>query len=167
MESLDTRKLRPLLSLVRLTNAHFSNGLDVKKTIRIRVEKEIAVGIEIPMEEQKVKKERKSSKSGASKAQEDLPKDINVAKGFVEITMTAHFEDEDNNPLENVVATASYHGSFKFSKEAQISDIQKEMETETYQYLFVAQAFPLVMRHFKEQLSQMGFANNALPLGIT
>ena len=167
MESLDTRKLRPLLRLFRLTSAHFKNELDGKKVFRFRVKKEVSVGIDVPTEEPKVKKGRKSSKSDTTKSHEDLPKDIDVVKGFVEITLTAHFQDSDDNPLENVVATASYYGHFDFNKEAQTSDIQKAIEDEAYQYLFVAQAFPLATRHFKDQLFQMGLTNNALPLGIT
>ena len=37
---------------------------------------------------------------------------------------------------------------------------------EEYQYVLVAQAFPLAMTHFRREMQSMGFDARELPLGI-
>ena len=66
--------------------------------------------------------------------------------------------------------TASFKGEyvakFNFPTEAAEAVINDLIDREPYQYVLVAQAFPLAMTHFRRELQATGFNGQQLPLGI-
>lgn len=70
----------------------------------------------------------------------------------------------------DVQQTASFKGEyqakFNFPLEAGEATINQLIDQEPYQYLLVAQAFPLAMTHFRRELQATGFDGRQLPLGI-
>lgn len=62
--------------------------------------------------------------------------------------------------------SGSYEAKFDYPPlvtEAQVSAL---FDQEAYQYVLVAQAFPLAMTHFRREMQSMGFDARELPLGI-
>lgn len=70
----------------------------------------------------------------------------------------------------DVQQTASFHGeysaSFSFPQGSEETAIGGLLDQDSYQYLLVAQAFPLAMTHFRRELQATGFDGRQLPLGI-
>lgn len=165
MESHEDRKLRPLLRAFHLRSGSFSNTLTDKKALRFSLERDIAVELHTPVESEENQNAKKGTK-GRTKKLKEASNLESALKGSVEISLKAHFVDDEGNPIEGVVAAASYRAGFDFKKESQPSEIAKAMESEPYQYLFVVQAFPLAIAHFKEQLTAMGMNSKDMPLGV-
>ena len=61
---------------------------------------------------------------------------------------------------------ASYEGKFEYPSSATEESILPLFQQEPYQYLLVAQAFPLAMTHFRRELQALGFDARELPLGL-
>lgn len=61
---------------------------------------------------------------------------------------------------------ANYEAKFDYPPEAKEADILPLLGAEPYQYILIAQAFPLAMTHFRRELQSMGFDARNLPLGI-
>jgi hypothetical protein len=59
-----------------------------------------------------------------------------------------------------------YVAKFNFPGEAIESTVSGLLDQEPYQYLLVAQVFPLAMTHFRRELQATGFDGRQLPLGI-
>ncbi len=93
----------------------------------------------------------------------------NVAGGIlqavVKIDLKAVARSEDDGALP-----ASFHSEFeaRFDYPAGVNDalVLPKFEAELYQYVLVAQAFPLAMTHFGRELQSMGFDARDLPLGL-
>ena len=62
--------------------------------------------------------------------------------------------------------SASYEAKFDYAGTAKEAEILPLFEQEPYQYLLVAQAFPLAMTHFRREMQSMGFDARELPLGL-
>ena len=62
--------------------------------------------------------------------------------------------------------SASYEAKFDYPGAATEAEILPLFEQEPYQYLLVAQAFPLAMTHFRREMQSMGFDARELPLGL-
>lgn len=62
--------------------------------------------------------------------------------------------------------SASYEAKFDFPEAATEPEILPVLEQEPFQYLLVAQAFPLAMTHFRREMQSMGFDARELPLGL-
>jgi len=62
--------------------------------------------------------------------------------------------------------SAAYEAKFAYPPSATESEIAPKFQREPYQYVLVAQAFPLAMTHFRRELQAMGFDARDLPLGI-
>lgn len=81
----------------------------------------------------------------------------------IELHASAHNESD-------VQQTASFKGEylakFNFPEDASESAITELLDQEPYQYVLVAQAFPLAMTHFRRELQATGFDGRQLPLGI-
>lgn len=60
----------------------------------------------------------------------------------------------------------SYEAKFLYPPEATEEVIAPMFQQEPYQYVLVAQAFPLAMTHFRRELQAMGFDARQMPLGI-
>jgi hypothetical protein len=81
----------------------------------------------------------------------------------IELLADAHNESDAQQ-------TASFKGAylakFNFPEDASESAITELLDQEPYQYMLVAQAFPLAMTHFRRELQATGFDGRQLPLGI-
>ncbi|WP_287877523.1 hypothetical protein [Acidovorax sp.] len=66
------------------------------------------------------------------------------------------------------VATFSgeYEAKFFYSSEASEKTVAPLLEDNDYQYVLVAQAYPLAMTHFRRELQAMGLDARELPLGL-
>lgn len=62
--------------------------------------------------------------------------------------------------------SASYEAKFDYPVTALEAEIQPLFEREPYQYMLLAQVFPLAMTHFRREMQSMGFDARQLPLGI-
>lgn len=62
--------------------------------------------------------------------------------------------------------SGSYEAKFNYPPEAKESVVGPLLDQEAYQYVLVAQAFPLAMTHFRREMQSMGFDARELPLGI-
>jgi hypothetical protein len=156
LDHFENPKLRPLLRLFHVKKAHFSNALSEKQAMRFRLERQIAVEFQIPTESEEIS----SSETMSDVTHRD------VIRCFVDIDLTAQFVDMDEKPVDGVIASATYRASFGFNDDVQASEVTLAAESEPYQYLFVAQAFPLAAQHFKGQLASMGMNSKEMPLGI-
>jgi hypothetical protein len=61
---------------------------------------------------------------------------------------------------------ASYEAKFEYPTAVTEEKIIPIFAQEPYQYLLIAQAFPLAMTHFRREMQAMGFDARELPLGI-
>lgn len=87
-------------------------------------------------------------------------------RGMVTIQMAGRAAPH-NSPDEPLAGfSASYEALFVYPKEAPEADVSARFESETHQYMLVAQAFPLASSHFQRELMAMGFAVGNLPLGL-
>ena len=62
--------------------------------------------------------------------------------------------------------SASYEAKFDYPVVATEAEILPLFEQEPYQYVLVAQVFPLAMTHFRREMQSMGFDARQLPLGM-
>lgn len=62
--------------------------------------------------------------------------------------------------------SASYEAKFDYPVTASEAEIAPLFEREPYQYMLIAQVFPLAMTHFRREMQSMGFDARQLPLGI-
>lgn len=62
--------------------------------------------------------------------------------------------------------SANYEAKFDFPATATEADILPLIAQEPFQYMVVAQAFPLAMTHFRREMQSMGFDARELPLGL-
>lgn len=60
----------------------------------------------------------------------------------------------------------SYEARFDYPTTVTEAKILPLFDQEPYQYVLVAQAFPLAMTHFRREMQSMGFDARELPLGI-
>ena len=59
-----------------------------------------------------------------------------------------------------------YEAKFFYAKDVAEAQVNGLLESRDYQYLLVAQAFPLAMTHFRRELQAMGLDARELPLGL-
>lgn len=62
--------------------------------------------------------------------------------------------------------SASYEAKFDYPGTPKEAEILPLLEQEPYQYLLVAQAFPLAMTHFRREMQSLGFDAREMPLGL-
>ena len=86
-------------------------------------------------------------------------------QAVVKIDLVAHASKAD---AKDQVAdfSGTYEAKFDYPPEATEAKITPLFDQEAYQYVLVAQAFPLAMTHFRREMQSMGFDARELPLGI-
>lgn len=84
----------------------------------------------------------------------------------VKIELTAQAKSEQGN-AEPASFKGLYEAKFNYKPEVTEETVAPLMEQEPYQYMLVAQAYPLAMTHFRRELQAMGFDARNLPLGLT
>ena len=62
--------------------------------------------------------------------------------------------------------SANYEAKFDFPATATEAETLSLIAQEPFQYLLIAQAFPLAMTHFRREMQSMGFDARELPLGL-
>ena len=62
--------------------------------------------------------------------------------------------------------SANYEAKFDFPATATEAETLPLIAQEPFQYLLIAQAFPLAMTHFRREMQSMGFDARELPLGL-
>lgn len=86
-------------------------------------------------------------------------------QALVKIDLTAKASKE--NAADQVANfAASYEGKFEYSIAVTETEILPLFQQEPYQYMLVAQAYPLAMTHFRREMQSMGFDARNLPLGL-
>ena len=62
--------------------------------------------------------------------------------------------------------SGEYEAKFHYMPEVPEATVTALLEQDDYQYLLVAQAYPLTMTHFRRELQAMGLDTRNLPLGL-
>lgn len=88
-----------------------------------------------------------------------------VLQAVVKISLVANGSNEAQ-PDEKAAFSADYEAKFNYANEVTEAEISHLILQEPYQYVLVAQAFPLAMTHFRRELQAMGFDARQLPLGV-
>lgn len=86
-------------------------------------------------------------------------------QAVVKIDLVAHASKSDAED-QKAEFSGSYEAKFDYPPAATEAQIIPLFDQEPYQYVLVAQAFPLVMTHFRREMQSMGFDARQLPLGI-
>jgi hypothetical protein len=82
---------------------------------------------------------------------------------IVEFTAKA---TQEKLPGQYAQFNASYEAKFQYPSNTNQTAIQLELASQQYQYILVAQVFPLAITHFRREMQSMGFDARELPLGI-
>lgn len=88
-----------------------------------------------------------------------------ILQAVVKITLRTDASSQSDANLK-AAFEAEYEGRFDYPAGVTEEPVSTLFEHEPYQYLLVAQAFPLAMTHFRRELQSMGFDARELPLGI-
>ncbi len=86
-------------------------------------------------------------------------------QAVVKIDLVAHASKPDAKD-QKAEFSGSYEAKFDYPPSATEAQIIPLFDQEPYQYVLVAQAFPLAMTHFRREMQSMGFDARELPLGI-
>ncbi|MDD2846398.1 MAG: hypothetical protein PHT57_15765 [Rhodoferax sp.] len=71
-----------------------------------------------------------------------------------------------NDPKDQATFAGEYEAKFYYATEVFEDQVAPLMDDTDYQYLLVAQAFPLAMTHFRRELQALGLDARQLPLGL-
>jgi hypothetical protein len=89
----------------------------------------------------------------------------NKLQAIVKIDLVAVTKQSDTD--EKVAEfTAGYEGKYEYGPGVFEPQLTALLGQESYQYLLVAQAFPLAMTHFRRELQSFGVDARELPLGL-
>lgn len=72
--------------------------------------------------------------------------------------------EQDSAPVASF--SGEYEAKFHYAPEVSEATVATLLEQDDYQYLLVAQAYPLTMTHFRRELQTMGLDSRNLPLGL-
>ncbi|WP_411881192.1 hypothetical protein [Polaromonas sp. YR568] len=86
-------------------------------------------------------------------------------QAVVKMTLIAEAAN-DGKQDKKASFNAEYEAKFDYPAAVTEAEAMALMEPEPYQYVLVAQAFPLAMTHFRREMQSMGFDARQLPLGI-
>lgn len=88
-----------------------------------------------------------------------------LLQALVKITLEANARSRGNADL-SAEFLGEYEAKFDYAADVTEEQVAPLMSDESYQYVLVAQAFPLAMTHFRRELQSLGFDARELPLGI-
>lgn len=71
-----------------------------------------------------------------------------------------------NDAKDQATFAGDYEAKFYYATEVVEDQVTPLMDDSEYQYLHVAQAFPLAMTHFRRELQALGLDARQLPLGL-
>ena len=72
----------------------------------------------------------------------------------------------DKDAKDQATFAGDYEAKFYFASELTEEAVTPLMDDSDYQYLLVAQAYPLAMTHFRRELQALGLDARQLPLGL-
>lgn len=72
----------------------------------------------------------------------------------------------ENDASDVATFAGEYEAKFYYATEVMEEAVAPVLEDHDYQYVLVAQAFPLAMTHFRRELQAMGLDARGLPLGL-
>jgi hypothetical protein len=82
---------------------------------------------------------------------------------FIKLKATA---TNVNDAKDQATFAGDYEAKFYYATEVEEEQVTPLMDDSEYQYLHVAQAFPLAMTHFRRELQALGLDARQLPLGL-
>ncbi len=82
---------------------------------------------------------------------------------LINLKATAIHEKDAKDPAS---FSADYEAKFYYAPDVTEDTVAPLMEDSDYQYVLVAQAYPLAMTHFRRELQSMGMDARHLPLGL-
>ena len=93
----------------------------------------------------------------------------NVAGAGLQVTVKIRLDarsrmEQESTPLASF--SGEYEAKFHYAPEVPEATVNAMLEQDDYQYLLVAQAYPLAMTHFRRELQAMGLDARNLPLGL-
>lgn len=139
---METMKPRAVLRSFRALAFHGENRGDATGTeMRMDMQQDIELGLAVP------------TVSGG-------PLQVSV---FIKLKATA---TNVNDAKDQATFAGDYEAKFYFASEVVEEQVAPLMEDSEYQYLHVAQAFPLAMTHFRRELQALGLDARQLPLGL-
>jgi len=106
----------------------------------------------------------------------DLQQDIElglavptVAGGPLQVSVLINLKataTNEKDAKDQATFSGNYEAKFYFATDVTEAAVTPLMEDSEYQYVLVAQAYPLAMTHFRRELQAMGMDARHLPLGI-
>jgi hypothetical protein len=72
----------------------------------------------------------------------------------------------DKDAKDQATFAGDYEAKFYFASELTEEAVTPLLDDSDYQYLLVAQAYPLAMTHFRRELQALGLDARQLPLGL-
>lgn len=72
----------------------------------------------------------------------------------------------EKDAKDQATFAGDYEAKFYYATEVVEDQVTPLMEDSEYQYVLVAQAFPLAMTHFRRELQALGLDARQLPLGL-
>lgn len=73
----------------------------------------------------------------------------------------------EKDAKDQATFAGDYEAKFYYSPEVTEEAVAPLMEVSDYQYVLVAQAYPLAMTHFRRELQALGMDARQLPLGLS
>ena len=133
---------RPVLRSFRVLASNGQNrGEAVGVKMRLEVQQEIEVGLAVP--------------------------DVAGAPLMLGVLIKLVAKATNENDTSDVATYAGeYEARFYYASGVTAEAITPLLDDHEYQYVLVAQAFPLAMTHFRRELQAMGLDARELPLGL-
>ena len=133
---------RPVLRSFRVLASNGQNrGEAVGVKMRLEVQQEIEVGLAVP--------------------------DVAGAPLMLGVLIKLVAKATNENDTSDVATYAGeYEARFYYAAGVAEDTITPLLDDHEYQYVLVAQAFPLAMTHFRRELQAMGLDARELPLGL-
>jgi hypothetical protein len=72
----------------------------------------------------------------------------------------------EKDAKDQATFAGDYEAKFYFAPEVSEASVTPLVDDMDYQYLLVAQAYPLAMTHFRRELQSLGLDARSLPLGL-
>lgn len=133
---------RPVLRSFRVLASNGQNrGEAAGAKIQLEVQQEIEFGLAVP--------------------------DVAGVPLMVGVRVKLEAKATNENDAENgATYTGEYEARFYYPAEVTEDTVTPLLDDPEYQYVLVAQAFPLAMIHFRRELQAMGLDARELPLGL-
>lgn len=106
----------------------------------------------------------------------DLQQDIElglavptVGRGPLQVSVLINLKataTNEKDAKDQATFSGNYEAKFYYATEVTEAAVTPLMEDLDYQYVLVAQAYPLAMTHFRRELQAMGMDARHLPLGL-